>query len=69
MDIGIDSYMRDGIPPGALLNFSALLGWSPANFSNKGVMSLDDMVKNVSHPNIHELEALEPAIDILYSLG
>lgn len=54
MDIGIDSYMRDGIPPGALLNFSALLGWSPAHSSNKGVMSLDDMVNNVSDPQLHE---------------
>ncbi|KJR89906.1 glutamyl-tRNA synthetase [Sporothrix schenckii 1099-18] len=46
MDIGIDSYRRDGVPPEALLNFSALLGWNPTKSPNKGVMSLDDMVKN-----------------------
>ncbi|EPE04274.1 glutamyl-trna synthetase [Ophiostoma piceae UAMH 11346] len=43
MDIGIDSYQRDAIPPPALLNFAALLGWNPGSLSNKGVMTLDDM--------------------------
>lgn len=43
MDIGIDSYQRDAIPPPALLNFAALLGWNPGNVPNKGVMTLEDM--------------------------
>ncbi len=47
MDIGIDSYKQAGIPPPALLNFAALLGWNPGNSPNKGVMTLDDMVDNV----------------------
>lgn len=47
MDIGIDSYKRDGIPPPALLNFAALLGWNPGSSLNKGVMTLDDMAKRV----------------------
>ncbi|CAK7205731.1 Glutamate--tRNA ligase mitochondrial [Sporothrix eucalyptigena] len=46
MDIGIDSYRRDGILPPALLNFSALLGWSPGALPNKGVMDLDDIVNS-----------------------
>lgn len=49
MDIGIDSYRDAHILPPALLNFAALLGWSPSNPPRKGVMTLDEMVENVSN--------------------
>ncbi|TPX09454.1 uncharacterized protein E0L32_009342 [Thyridium curvatum] len=48
MDIGIDSYRDAHILPPALLNFAALLGWSPSNPPRKGVMTLDEMVENFS---------------------
>lgn len=47
MDIGIDTYKKTGIPPPALLNFAALLGWNPNALQNKGVMTLDEMVAEV----------------------
>ena len=58
MDIGIDSYRLNGIPPPALLNFSALLGWNPGALPNKGVMDLEDMVKNVSVVRLISLSCL-----------
>ncbi|OAA60516.1 Glutamyl/glutaminyl-tRNA synthetase, class Ib [Niveomyces insectorum RCEF 264] len=48
MDIGIDSYRQDGVPPPALLNFAALLGWNPGTISTKGALTLDDLVDNFS---------------------
>ena len=65
MDIGIDSYRRDGTLPSALLNFSALLGWNPRSTPDKGVMGLDEMVKTVSGYET----SVEPAWSIDYSLN
>ena len=48
MDTGIGFYRNAHVLPSALLNFSALLGWNPGNPANKGVMTAEEMVKNVS---------------------
>jgi glutamyl-tRNA synthetase len=51
-NVGISSYRDQGILPPALLNFVAMLGWSPhlrdAPGIKKGVLTLRDMIHNVS---------------------
>lgn len=47
-DIDVASYRRQGIFPETLTNFVALLGWS--HTQKNDVMSMEDLVRNVSRP-------------------
>lgn len=44
----LSSYKQDNVMPSALLNFVALLGWSPGTVEDE-VMSLQDMVEKVNY--------------------
>jgi nondiscriminating glutamyl-tRNA synthetase len=46
-DISIQHYHREGILPAALLNFVALLGWSPKE-TNREIMTLEEMISGVN---------------------
>lgn len=51
-NIGISNFRSNDVLPGALLNFSALLGWDPnlkenPHLHKKGSMTMDEMKQNV----------------------
>lgn len=54
--IGVLDYQKDGFLPEALLNFLALLGWSPP--SGKEILILDEMIKEFDLKDIN----LSPAV-------
>lgn len=58
-NLGMDLsfYKNDHILPSALLNFAALLGWSPGMVQDE-VLTLEDMVEKVSYPCVASLVAI-----------
>jgi glutamyl-tRNA synthetase len=52
----VDDYQHEGILPGAMLNFLALLGWSPGN--DIEIMSLDEMVQLFSTDGLQKKAAI-----------
>jgi len=50
----LSSYRQGNIIPAALLNFAALLGWSPGAVEDE-VLTLEDMIQKVGRSCAHDL--------------
>jgi glutamyl-tRNA synthetase len=52
----VDEFRQEGFLPEALLNFLALLGWSPGG--DRELLSVDDMVKEFSLERVNKADAI-----------
>lgn len=50
--VSVDDYLNDGILPEALLNFLALIGWSPEG--EEEIFSLEELVEQFSLDRVHK---------------
>ncbi|GAM23617.1 hypothetical protein SAMD00019534_067920 [Acytostelium subglobosum LB1] len=54
-DVSVDSYINKGYLPQALVNFVALLGWSPSD-TTKEVFTLDELIESIKEKLSKSLE-------------
>ena len=47
-DVAVEDYRKKGFLPQALINFVALLGWSPGEGSEQEIFKIDELIENFS---------------------
>lgn len=57
-DVAVEDYVQKGYLKEALINFVALLGWSPGNGKTQEIFSMEELIENFELSKVHKAGAV-----------